>query len=96
MRVVRDWKRLPRQVVDAPSLEGFKESLDGALSKCDLVKDVPAHGRGVDSMTFKGLFQPNPLYNSVKDSACLGTFPLSAPQVWRRKRRKFCESETKH
>ena len=47
----------------------------------DLVKDVPVHGRGVDSMIFKGLFQPNPLYNSVKDSACLGTFPLSAPQV---------------
>ena len=32
MRMVRDWKRLPRQVVDAPSLEGFKESFDGALS----------------------------------------------------------------
>ena len=32
MRMVRDWKRLPRQVVDAPSLEGFKDSLDGALS----------------------------------------------------------------
>ena len=62
----------------------------------DLVKDVPVHGRGVDSMIFKGLFQPNPLYDSMKDSTWLGTFPLSAPQVWRRKRRKFCESETKH
>ena len=32
MRVVRHCKRLPREVVDAPSLEMFKASLDGALS----------------------------------------------------------------
>ncbi|KFZ64119.1 hypothetical protein N338_11126, partial [Podiceps cristatus] len=33
--VVKHWKRLPREVVDAPSLEIFKVRLDGALS--DLV-----------------------------------------------------------
>jgi len=32
MRVVKHWCRLPREMVDAPSLETFKVRLDGALS----------------------------------------------------------------
>ena len=33
MRVVRHWNRLPRDVVDAPSLETVKAKLDQALGK---------------------------------------------------------------
>jgi len=37
MRVVKHWNRLPREVVDAPSLETLKVRLDGALSKMSLL-----------------------------------------------------------
>ncbi|KFQ76243.1 hypothetical protein N337_10077, partial [Phoenicopterus ruber ruber] len=32
LRVVRHWNRLPKEVLDAPSLEVLEARLDGALS----------------------------------------------------------------
>ena len=32
VRMMKQWHRLPREVVDAPSLETFKVRLDGVLS----------------------------------------------------------------
>ena len=38
MRVVRPWPRLPREAVDAPSLETFTARLDGSWSTLIQVK----------------------------------------------------------
>jgi len=46
VRVVKHWNRLPREVVDAPSLKTFEVMFDGVLSNLILMEDVPAYCRG--------------------------------------------------
>ena len=44
-RVVKQWNRLPRSVVEAPFLETVKVRLDGALGSRHLAVGVPVHCR---------------------------------------------------
>jgi len=46
MRVVKHWNRLPRETVEAPSLETLKARLDGA-EQPGLVEDISANCKGV-------------------------------------------------
>jgi len=46
--VVKPWHRLPREVVDAPSLETLKVRLGGALSNLIWLKMSLLIARGLD------------------------------------------------
>ena len=55
-RVVTHWNRLPKEVVDAPSLEAFKARLDVALGSLVWWLKFDDHC---------GPFQPRPCYDSM-------------------------------
>ena len=59
-RVVPPWNRLPEEVVDIPSLEAFKATLDVALGS--LVWWLAAGALKLDDHC--GPFQPRPFYDS--------------------------------
>ena len=64
-REVTHWNRLPKEAVDAPSLEAFKARLDVALGSlvCWLVTLHIAGGLKRDDHC--GPFQPRPFYDSM-------------------------------
>ncbi|KAK4831685.1 hypothetical protein QYF61_018682 [Mycteria americana] len=71
MKVVRHWNSLPREIVDAPSLEVFKGRLDGALSNLMEWKvSLPIAG-GWTSLSSKVPSNPNhSMILPVKHSCC--------------------------
>jgi len=56
--MVTHWNRLPKDVVDAPSLDAFKARLDVALGD-------PAQGEGFKLDDHCRPFQPRPFYDSI-------------------------------
>ena len=62
LRAVKQWHRLHRDEVGAPSLQALRSGW-GALST-DGAVGVPAHCRGLGQTAFKGQFQLKPFYNA--------------------------------
>ncbi|KAK4824946.1 hypothetical protein QYF61_021634 [Mycteria americana] len=67
-RVTEHWHRLSRAVVESPSLEIFRRRLDIVLGNWLLVTLLEQRLRGLDQMTSRGPFQPQPLCNSVSST----------------------------
>jgi len=56
---------LPREVVDAPSLETFMVRLDSAQSNLIRLKMSLLIARGLELDDLQGPFQPKPFYDSM-------------------------------
>ena len=64
-RVVTHWNRLPKEVVDAPSLEAFKARLDVALGSLIWWLATLHIAGGLKLDDHCGPFQPRPFYDSM-------------------------------
>lgn len=63
--MVDHWDRLPKKLMDAPSLETFTVRLDGSLSSMMHSKMSLLIAELLDSMASKSLFQPKLFYESM-------------------------------
>ena len=61
----KHWNRLPKEVVDAPSLEAFKARLDVALGSLVWWLATLHMAGGLKLDVHCGPFQPRPFYDSV-------------------------------
>ena len=64
-RVVTHWNRLPKEVVDASSLEAFKARLDMALGSLVWWMATLHIAGGLKLDDHCGPFQPRPFYESM-------------------------------
>ena len=67
-RMVMRWNRLPKEVVEAPSLEAFKARLDvvlGSLVWCLVTLHIAGGLKLSDHCDHCGPFQPRPFYDSL-------------------------------
>ena len=64
-RMVTHWNRLPKEVVDAPSLEAFKARLDVALGSLVWWMATLHIAGGLELNDHCGPFQPRPFYDSM-------------------------------
>ena len=64
-RVMTHWNRLPKEVVDAPSLEAFKARLDVALGSLVWWLATLHIAGGLKLNDHCGPFQPRPFCDSV-------------------------------
>jgi len=62
-REVTHWSRLPKEVVDAPSLEAFKARLDVALGSLVWWLATLHRAGGLKLDDHCGPFQPRPFYD---------------------------------
>jgi len=68
-RVVTHWNRLPKEAVDAPSLEAFKARLDVALGSLVWWLVTLRITRGLKFNDHCGPFQPRPFYDDLRSKS---------------------------
>ena len=68
-RVVTHWNRLPKEVVDAPSLEALKARLDVALGSLVWWLATLHIAGGLKLRDHCGPFQPRPFHDSMSESS---------------------------
>ena len=71
--MVKHWNRLPKEAVDAPSLEAFKARLDVALGSLVWWSATLHIAGGLKLDEHCGPFQPRPFYDSMKVTKRAGT-----------------------